>query len=49
MTQFKYSHIAFFLATAMMLAACSPKSGDTTKVVGQFAGDAPETVRFVRG
>ena len=38
-----------YVAAALLLAACSPKSGDTTKVVGQFAGDAPETVRLVRG
>ena len=38
-----------YLAAALLLAACSPKSGNTTKVVGQFAGDAPETVRLVRG
>ena len=33
-----------YLAAALLLAACSPKSGNTTKVVGQFAGDAPETI-----
>ena len=27
-------------ATAMLLAACSPKAGKTTKVVGQFGEDA---------
>ena len=45
----KYNLISLLSAAALMLAACSPKSGDTTKVVGQFAGDAPETVRLVRG
>ena len=49
MSDLKYFHIAFFLATSLMLAACSPKSGDTTKVVGRFAENAPETVRFTRG
>ena len=38
-----------YLAAAVLLAACSPKSGNTTKVVGQFSGDAPETIRIVRG
>ena len=38
-----------FLAAALFLAACSPKSGNTTKVVGQFTENAPETVRLVRG
>ena len=41
--------IFIYLAAALLLAACSPKAGDTTKVVGQFAGNAPETVRLVRG
>ena len=39
----------FFLAVTLLVAACSPKSGNTTKVVGQFAENAPETVRFTRG
>ena len=38
-----------YLAAALLVAACSPKSGNTTKVVGQFAENAPETVRLVRG
>ena len=38
-----------YLAAALLLAACAPKAGDTTRVVGQFAGDAPETVVFTRG
>ena len=41
--------IALSLAAAFLMAACSPKSGNTTKVVGQFAENAPETVRLVRG
>ena len=38
-----------FLAAALLVAACSPKAGNTTKVVGQFAGNAPETVRITKG
>ncbi len=38
-----------YLAAALLAVACSPKSSNTTKIVGQFAGDAPETVRLVRG
>ena len=38
-----------YLAAALLVAACSPKSADTTKVVGQFAENAPEAVRLVRG
>ena len=38
-----------YLAAALLLAACSPESGNTTKIVGQFAENAPETVRIVRG
>ncbi|MBR6211877.1 MAG: TlpA family protein disulfide reductase [Bacteroidales bacterium] len=38
-----------YLAAALLAVACSPKSSDTTKVVGRFAGNAPETVRLVRG
>ena len=33
----------------LLLGACAPKAGNTTKVMGQFAGEAPETVRFTRG
>ena len=36
-------------ATAMLLAACSPKAGKTTKVVGQFGEDAPESVQISMG
>ena len=32
------------LAAALAVAACAPKSGPTTKVVGQFAEDAPAVV-----
>ncbi|MBR3386679.1 MAG: TlpA family protein disulfide reductase [Bacteroidales bacterium] len=38
-----------YLAAALLLAACAPKAGDTTKVVGQFSGDAPEAVEIVMG
>ena len=37
------------LAVALAVAACAPKSGPTTKVVGQFAENAPETVRIIHG
>ena len=37
------------LAVALAVAACAPKSGPTTKVVGQFAENAPETVRIILG
>ena len=37
------------LLGAALLVACAPKAGNTTKVVGQFAGNAPETVKFTRG
>ena len=37
------------LAAALLLAACAPKPGNTTKVVGQFSGDAPEVVEIVMG
>ena len=37
------------LAAALAVAACSPKAGKTTQVVGQFAEHAPETVRIVLG
>ena len=41
--------ISCLLGAALLLAACAPEFGNTTRVVGQFAGDAPETVRFTRG
>ena len=31
-------------AALMLAAACAPKAGKTTKVVGQFTENAPETV-----
>ena len=37
------------LAAGLLLAACAPKSGNTTKVVGQFKETAPEVVEFVMG
>ena len=43
-----YSPI-FAAVLLSMVSACSPKSVNTTKVVGQFAENAPETVRFTRG
>ena len=36
-------------AALMLAAACAPKAGKTTQVVGQFAENAPETVRIVLG
>ena len=49
----KNNHIVacgtLLLGAALLLAACAPKSGNTTRIVCQFAGDAPETVRFTRG
>ena len=44
-----FSPIFAAVLLSMASAACSPKSGITTKVVGQFAGNAPETVRFTKG
>ncbi|MBQ6761119.1 MAG: TlpA family protein disulfide reductase [Bacteroidales bacterium] len=39
-----------YLATAVaLLAACSPKAGNTTKVVGKFGEDAPEFVEISMG
>ena len=37
------------LAAALAVAACAPKAGKTTQVVGQFTENAPETVRIVLG
>ena len=37
------------LAAALAVAACAPKAGKTTQIVGQFTEDAPETVRIVLG
>ena len=33
-----------YLAAAMLLAACAPKAGNTTRIVGQFGNDAPQIV-----
>ena len=38
-----------YLAAALIVAACGPKAGKTTKVVGQFGEEAPETVRILVG
>ena len=38
-----------YLAAALLLTACAPKSGDTTKVVGKFAEDAPGVVEIMVG
>ena len=38
-----------YLAAALLLAACTPKAGNTTKVVGQFGEDAPEVVEMSLG
>ena len=38
-----------FLAFALLLAACGPKTGKTTKVVGRFKKDAPALVEITRG
>ena len=38
-----------YLAVALLVAACAPKAGKTTKVVGQFGEDAPGTVRILVG
>ena len=37
------------LAAALAVAACAPKAGKTTQIVGQFTENAPETVRIVLG
>ena len=37
------------LAAALLLAACAPKAGDVTKVVGQFTGEAPAVVEVSLG
>ena len=35
-----------YLAAALLLAACSPKASNMTKIVAQFGDDAPESVRI---
>ena len=42
-------NLTLLAAAALLVAACAPKAGKTTKVVGQFSEDAPETVRIVLG
>jgi len=42
-------NLKLLAAAALLAAACAPKAGKTTKVVGQFAENAPETVRIVVG
>jgi len=41
--------LMYLAAAAMLLAACSPKPGQTTKVVGQFVENAPEVVDLMVG
>jgi len=43
------TQMMYLAAAAMLLAACSPKAGRTTKVVGQFGEDAPESVQISMG
>ena len=38
-----------YLAVALLVAACAPKAGKITQVVGQFGEEAPETVRILVG
>ena len=38
-----------FLAFALLMAACGPKAGKTTKVVGRFKKGAPAVVEIARG
>ena len=42
-------HLMYLAAAAMLLAACTPKPGKTTKVVGQFGEDAPAVVEIAMG
>ena len=39
----------YVVAGVLLLAACGPKAGDKTKVVGQFSENAPETVTISLG
>ena len=39
----------YLAAAALLLAACSPKAGDTTRVKGQFGEDAPAVVEISVG
>ena len=38
-----------YLAAALLVAACGPKAGKTTRVTGQFGDEVPETVRILVG
>ena len=38
-----------YLAAALLVAACAPKAGKTTRVTGQFGDEVPETVRILVG
>lgn len=38
-----------YLAAALLLAACSPKTSNMTRLVAQFGDDAPESVRIIIG
>ena len=38
-----------YLAAALLLAACSPKASNMTRIVAPFGDDAPESVRIVIG
>ena len=38
-----------YLAAALLLAACSPKESNMTRLVAQFGEDAPDSVRIVIG
>ena len=42
-------HLMYLAAAAMLVAACTPKPGKTTKVVGQFGEDAPAVVEIAMG
>ena len=42
-------NLTLLAAAVLLAAACAPKAGKTTRVVGQFGEDAPETVRIVLG
>ena len=41
--------LTYLAAAVALLAACSPKAGKTTKVVGAFGEDAPEFVEISMG
>ena len=37
------------LSVGLLVAACAPKAGKTTKIVGKFAEDAPAVVEIMMG